>query len=152
RAIVTTPRLRPLLGALQASAPTIRFVSAWSELTGPALPAAEPAKADAPALFQFTSGSTSQPKGVVLTHVNLAANIRAIGGPAGLGLSPEGVAVSWLPLFHDMGLIGLALCALYHGNITVLLSPWAFAKRPVAWLRAIPRHRGPISSAPNFRS
>jgi acyl-CoA synthetase (AMP-forming)/AMP-acid ligase II len=150
RAIITTPRLRPLLDALQVSAPTIRFVSAWSELTGPALAAAEPADADAPALFQFTSGSTSQPKGVVLTHANLAANIHAIGGPAGLGLSRDCVGVSWLPLFHDMGLIGLALCALYHGNITVLLSPWAFVKRPVAWLRAITRHHGTISFAPNF--
>jgi fatty-acyl-CoA synthase len=150
RAIVTTPKLRPLLGPLRASVPTLRSVFAWSELTGPPLRTAEPADPSAPALLQFTSGSTSQPKGVVLTHANLAANVTAIGGPAGLGVNTESIGVSWLPLFHDMGLIGLAMCSLYYGIRTVFLPPWAFLKRPAAWLRTITRHRGTISFAPNF--
>ena len=150
RAIVTTARLLPSLQALGAVAPTIELVVPWSELTGPALAAPEPADPDAPAMLQFTSGSTSQPRGVVLTHANLSANAQAIAGPAGLGASPTDTGVSWLPLFHDMGLIGLALSALYVGCRVVFLSPAEFLKRPVTWLRAISRHRGTISFAPNF--
>jgi fatty-acyl-CoA synthase len=150
RAVVTTPRLLPLLNGLQAAAPTIRFVASWTELTGPALPKSEPTDIEAPALLQFTSGSTSRPKGVVLTHANIAANVAAIGGPASLKTGPDDVGVSWLPLFHDMGLIGQAMCAVYFGSRTVFLPPMAFLKRPVEWLRAITRHRGTISFAPNF--
>ena len=93
RAIVTTPRLLPWLGPLQAAAPSVRFVSTWSELTGPALATPEHVDPGAPALLQFTSGSTSQPKGVVLTHANLAANVHAIGGPNGLGLGLDDTGV-----------------------------------------------------------
>jgi fatty-acyl-CoA synthase len=150
RAIVTTEWLLPLFARLRASVPTVRFVATWDELTGPVLAAAPPVDPDAPALLQFTSGSTSQPKGVVLTHANLAANAHAIGGAAGLAIGPEDTGVSWLPLFHDMGLIGLGLCPLYFGCRVVFLSPAAFLKRPVMWLRAISRHRGTISFAPNF--
>ena len=150
RAVVTTPRLLPLLSGLQAAAPTIRFVASWTELTGPALSKSEPTDIEAPALLQFTSGSTSQPKGVVLTHANIAANVEAIGGSAGLEFGPDDVGVSWLPLFHDMGLIGQGLCMVYFGGRAVFLSPMAFLKRPVEWLRAITRHRGTVSFAPNF--
>src|SRR5439155_1507547 len=149
RAIVTTPRLLPLLASSRESAPTISFVAAWSELRGRVL-TAESTDPSAPALLQFTSGSTSQPKGVVLTHANLAANIHAIGGPAGIDLSHKDVGVSWLPLFHDMGLIGLALCPLYFGCRGVFLSAAAFLKRPAAWLQTIARHRGTVSLAPDF--
>jgi fatty-acyl-CoA synthase len=150
RAIVTTERLRPRLGSLQSTVPTIRVLAAWTELTGPALASANPADPDSPALLQFTSGSTSRPKGAVLTHANLSANVSAIGGPGGLGLTATDTSVSWLPLFHDMGLIGLVLCPLYFGCNGVFLSPAAFLKRPVEWLRAITRHRGTASFAPNF--
>jgi fatty-acyl-CoA synthase len=150
RAVVTTARLLPLLRSLPAAAPSIRFVAAVDELTGPALAKPEHVDGDDVALLQFTSGSTSQPKGVVLTHANLAANVHAIGGPAGLGFGPQDVGVSWLPLFHDMGLIGQGLSTVYFGRWTVLLSPMAFLKRPVEWLRAITRHRGTVSFAPNF--
>ena len=150
RAVVTTPRLYPLLEKLPEAVPTIRFVASWTELTGPALPKSEQVDLEAPALLQFTSGSTSQPKGVVLTHASISANVEAIGGPAGLEFGPEDVGVSWLPLFHDMGLIGQALCTLYFHGQTVFLSPMAFLKRPVEWLRAISRHRGTVSFAPNF--
>ena len=150
RAVVTTPRLLPLLERLPAAASTIRFVASWTELTGPPLPKSEPIDLDAPALLQFTSGSTSQPKGVVLSHESISANVEAIGGPAGLEFGPDDVGVSWLPLFHDMGLIGQALCTMYFNGRTVFLSPMAFLKRPVEWLRTISRHRGTVSFAPNF--
>ena len=103
---------------------------------------------DDPALIQYTSGSTGQPKGVLLTHANLLANIRAIRD--GLGIRPDDVAVSWLPLYHDMGLIGAWLGSLYTGVPVVILSPLAFLSRPARWLQAIHAHRATLSVAPNF--
>jgi 1-acyl-sn-glycerol-3-phosphate acyltransferase len=99
------------------------------------------------ALIQYTSGSTDQPKGVVLTHANLLANIRAMG--QALRAGPEDVIVSWLPMYHDMGLIGAWLGSLYHGARLVLMSPQAFLSRPSRWLRAISDHRGTVTAAPN---
>ncbi len=100
------------------------------------------------AFLQYTSGSTGDPKGVTLTHANLLANIRSIA--AGVELKPEDVAVSWLPLYHDMGLIGAWFVPLFSGNPLVVMSPLAFLSRPERWLWAIHRHRGTISPAPNF--
>jgi 1-acyl-sn-glycerol-3-phosphate acyltransferase len=100
------------------------------------------------ALLQYTSGSTGDPKGVTLTHANLLANIRAIAEAAELG--PRDVGVTWLPLYHDMGLIGVWLTPLYAGVPVVVMSPLAFLSRPVRWLWAIHRHRGTVSPAPNF--
>src|SRR5262245_60603496 len=102
RAIVTSSRLLPSLRPLRAVAPTVELVVPWSELTGPALAASEPVDPYAPAMLQFTSGSTSRPRGVVLTHANLSANVHAICGPEGIGLGVADTGVSWLPLFHDM--------------------------------------------------
>ena len=150
RAIVTTSALAPLLEGLPAAIPGLRFVAAWETLTGPALDDVEHPADDDAALVQFTSGSTSQPKGVVITHRNLAANIQAIGGAAGLAFGPDDSGVGWLPLFHDMGLIGNALCPLYFGFTCVFLSPAAFVKRPLDWLTAISRLRATMSFAPNF--
>jgi 1-acyl-sn-glycerol-3-phosphate acyltransferase len=101
-----------------------------------------------PALIQYTSGSTGDPKGVLLTHQNLLANIRAIG--EALAIRPDDVGVSWLPLYHDMGLIGAWLGALYFGIPITILSPLAFLARPARWLWALHAHRGTISPAPNF--
>ncbi len=100
------------------------------------------------ALLQFTSGSTGQPKGVVLTHANLLANLRAIGRAIEIG--PRDVVVSWLPLYHDMGLIGAWMASLYFGMPLVLMSPLTFLARPARWLQALSRHRGTLSAAPNF--
>ncbi|MGB4785545.1 MAG: AMP-binding protein, partial [Candidatus Acidiferrum sp.] len=100
------------------------------------------------ALLQYTSGSTGDPKGVVLTHANLLANIRAVGEAVQLG--PGDVGVSWLPLYHDMGLIGAWLTLLHFGIPLAVMSPLAFLTRPERWLQAFHKHRGTISAAPNF--
>lgn len=100
------------------------------------------------AFLQYTSGSTGQPKGVILTHANLLANIRAIGEAVQAGSTD--VFVSWLPLYHDMGLIGAWLGSLYYGMPLVLMSPLAFLIRPARWLRTIHKHRGTLTAAPNF--
>jgi fatty-acyl-CoA synthase len=105
-------------------------------------------KASDIALLQYTSGSTGDPKGVVLTHANLLANIRAIGEAVELG--PGDVGVSWLPLYHDMGLIGAWLTLLHFGVPLAVMSPLAFLTRPERWLKAFQKYGGTISAAPNF--
>ena len=103
---------------------------------------------DEPAFIQFTSGSTSHPKGVLLTHANILANVRFILN--GLQMRPGDVGCSWLPLYHDMGLIGFVLSPIVNVNPVVLMSPFVFLKRPVEWLRRMTLHRATISFAPNF--
>lgn len=100
------------------------------------------------AFLQYTSGSTASPKGVMVSHGNLMANERAI--EQGLGVGPDDVFVSWLPLYHDMGLIGGLLQPLHRGIPVVLMSPGFFLERPARWLEAIARHRGTISGGPDF--
>jgi 1-acyl-sn-glycerol-3-phosphate acyltransferase len=100
------------------------------------------------ALLQYTSGSTGDPKGVVLTHANLLANMLAIGEVVELG--PADVGVSWLPLYHDMGLIGAWLTLLLFGVPLAVMSPLAFLTRPERWLKAFQKYGGTISAAPNF--
>lgn len=100
------------------------------------------------AFLQYTSGSTGNPKGVILTHDNLLANIRIMGQV--VGIQSTDVFVSWLPLYHDMGLIGAWLGSLYFACPLVLMSPLAFLARPARWLWAIHGHRGTISAGPNF--
>ena len=100
------------------------------------------------ALLQYTSGSTGDPKGVVLTHANLLANMRVIA--QGVQLGREDVGISWLPLYHDMGLIGAWLTLLMHGVPLVVMSPLSFLTRPERWLQAMSKHKGTITAAPNF--
>ena len=100
------------------------------------------------AFLQYTSGSTGNPKGVVLSHANLLANIRALG--KAVDVRPDDVIISWLPLYHDMGLIGTWLAGLYFAVPVVLMSPHDFFARPRRWLWAIHRYRGTLSPAPNF--
>ena len=100
------------------------------------------------ALLQYTSGSTGDPKGVTLSHSNLLANIRAVG--EALEMSPSETGVTWLPLYHDMGLIGAWLAPLCFGMPMIVMSPLEFLTRPERWLWAIHRHRGTMSAAPNF--
>jgi acyl-CoA synthetase (AMP-forming)/AMP-acid ligase II len=100
------------------------------------------------ALVQFSSGSTVDPKPVALTHRALAAQIAALVQL--VAPTPADVLVSWLPLYHDMGLIGCLLGALSYPGPLVLLAPEHFLARPALWPRAVARHRGTISAAPSF--
>lgn len=106
-----------------------------------------PVTPDSVAFLQYTSGSTSLPKGVVVTHAMLLHNTAYI--EHALGACSDDVMVSWLPLFHDMGLIGAVLAALYSGAQTVLMPPSVFVRRPLAWLAAIDRYRGTVAAAPD---
>lgn len=100
------------------------------------------------AFLQYTSGSTSQPKGVMLSYANLMHNLKAIS--CGFHVDSTVNAVFWLPSYHDMGLIGGVLEPMFLGGVTTLLSPASFLQRPVRWLEAISRYRGNTSGAPNF--
>jgi len=100
------------------------------------------------ALIQYTSGSTSQPKGVTLTHYNLLSNIRAYGKAT--QITSQDICISWLPLYHDLGLIGNWLGSLYYGLRLVAFSPLIFLIHPEKWLWAMHRYRGTISAGPNF--
>jgi acyl-CoA synthetase (AMP-forming)/AMP-acid ligase II len=103
---------------------------------------------DTVAFLQYTSGSTARPKGVMLTHRNLIHNSELIS--RAYRTSSESVGVSWLPPYHDMGLIGQILNPLYNGARMVLMSPGAFLQRPYRWLRAISAYRATHSGGPNF--
>lgn len=100
------------------------------------------------AFLQYTSGSTGTPKGVIVTHAMLLANIRAMAKAT--GFSSDEVMISWLPLYHDMGLIGAWLGSLCYAAPFVVMSPLAFLSRPSRWLWAIHHHRGTMSASPNF--
>lgn len=139
----------PAARLLRAGVPNLRAALTLQRLPAPG-GAWQPAGREPhdTALLQYTSGSTGQPKGVVLSHANLLANIRTMGEAVKAGAGD--VFVSWLPLYHDMGLIGAWLGSLYHGVPLYLLPPQAFLARPSRWLRAISDHRATLSAAPNF--
>ena len=99
-------------------------------------------------LLQYTSGSTGTPKGVALRHRNLLANLAAIR--SGFGLTPDDHLVSWLPPYHDMGLIGAILQPLYTGFPAALMAPATFTRAPFVWLQAISERGATVSGAPNF--
>jgi len=135
------PRVSSLEGVVTAAA---LIQSRAAAPLGPQLHS----RGDDLALLQYTSGSTGNPKGVMLTNANLLANIRAIG--EALAVRSDDVGVSWLPLYHDMGLIGSWLMPLYFGLPVVVLSPLAFLSQPVRWFRAFHRYHATLSAAPNF--
>ena len=149
RALVTFDEALPVGRLLRSLVPSLGAVTTVPAVSAQAQELSLPrARAGDPALIQYTSGSTGEPKGVLLSHANLLANVRAIGEAIAIG--PDDVAVSWLPLYHDMGLIGCWLGSLYFGVPLVLLSPLAFLSRPARWLWAVHAHRGTLSAAPNF--
>jgi len=151
KVVVTNAEIRRVLGTIQAKAPELTLVAEVEQLRS-MKEDLKPAKIelDDVCFLQFTSGSTSRPKGVTLTHANVAANVRSIM-ELGLGArSLVDVGVSWLPLYHDMGLIGFVMAPLYHVNTITFLPPLLFLKRPARWLETISRTRGTISFGPNF--
>ena len=152
RAIVCMPSNRAVVDQLLT-----RAELDVSVLVAPDAFEAEPPAFVAPSItpddlcfLQFTSGSTSKPKGVTVTHKNLVANATAFLGPHGLNRTPDDVGVSWLPLFHDMGLIGFVLGTLIVDLPVVLMQTAHFARAPRRWLELISAHRGTITYAPNF--
>lgn len=118
-----------------------------SETAGATVDLREPAPDDI-AFLQYTSGSTSAPKGVTVSHGNLLANLEMIR--IALGNSRQSTYVNWVPLYHDMGLILNALQALHVGATCVLMAPNAFMQRPLGWLRAISQYRAEVACGPNF--
>jgi len=147
RFLITWPEVQPYARLAQAGIPTLSEILVPQALRGGGPASAGGRRADI-ALLQYTSGSTGHPKGVVLTHENLLANIRTMG--RAVRIAPTDVFVSWLPLYHDMGLIGAWLGSLYFGTPLVLMSPLHFLQRPERWLRSIQRYRGTLSGGPNF--
>lgn len=103
------------------------------------------------ALLQYTSGSTHKPKGVMLTHQNFMSNSQMLDQASRMpGQRPEARCVSWLPLYHDMGLMCGVIQPVYFGAESVLMSPLSFLQKPLRWLQAISTYQGSYSSAPNF--
>ena len=143
-----------LLGApFEALAPTLAEhgipCRLLADLDGePITPSADAADEDDTALLQLTSGSTAEPKAVRITHRNLHANIGAMVQAA--RLDPDDVMVSWLPLFHDMGMVGFLTIPMVVGIELVSVTPTDFLGRPILWAELISRHRGTVTAAPNF--
>ncbi|MFD9194464.1 fatty acyl-AMP ligase [Streptomyces phaeochromogenes] len=150
-AVLSTGAYVPLLEAWLESValPRVRCLATDREDIGdPASWRAPGTSPDDLAFLQYTSGSTSEPKGVMVTHANLLANEAAIGRWAG---THEGMVVGgWLPHYHDLGLIGHLLHSLYVGGLSVQMSPLSFLKRPRRWLEMIGDYRVEGSGAPNF--
>ncbi len=149
RILLTFERARRLAHLLRPLGTRLEIIATLPEIAeaAEAWPA-PPLKPSDTAFLQYTSGSTGQPKGVVLTHANLLANLNAMQRVT--GVTSADCFVSWLPLYHDMGLIGACFGALVLGFPLVLMAPFAFLSRPVRWLRAIDRHHATITAAPNF--
>jgi len=147
--MITVIDAKPVARLLQSQLDTLHHIITVDELMGNGGRYEKPAISPQDTAFlQYTSGSTGSPKGVVLTHANLLANIRAMGER--VGANPNDVFVSWLPLYHDMGLIGAWLGSLYYAALFVVMSPLAFLARPQRWLQAIHQYKGTLSAAPNF--
>ena len=146
--LVTSAEAQRAAGLLRDQVPTLRRCVTVSDLARAEPLAPRPRRSGDLALLQYTSGSTGNPKGVMLSHANLLANIRAMG--RAVAADSRDVFVSWLPLYHDMGLIGAWLGSLYFAFPLVIMPPPSFLMRPSRWLWAIHRYRGTLTSAPNF--
>ncbi|MGH8459523.1 MAG: AMP-binding protein, partial [Nevskiales bacterium] len=147
--MITIPEARPVARLLEAHVASLRHIVTPVELMQEQRePVRVPLQGSDIAFIQYTSGSTGNPKGVVLTHANLLSNIRAIGGIT--SIRPDDVFMIWLPLYHDFGLIAAWMSSMIHGNPLVVMSPLAFLVRPERWLWAIHRHRATYTAAPNF--
>ncbi len=149
RFLISFDRVMAVSKIMRLNLPTLREVTTIERLaeSGGSPWKAMPEPSDV-AFIQYTSGSTGDPKGVVLTHSNVLENVRGIGWA--VKFRPTDTVVSWLPLYHDMGLIGSWLFSLYFGPPITVLSPLAFLSRPERWLWALHDSRGTLCPAPNF--
>ncbi|WP_063049916.1 fatty acyl-AMP ligase [Nocardia arthritidis] len=143
RLVLTTAHFQPLV----AAATPVAVVTTDGRLGDPDAWHMPDIDSGTIAFLQYTSGSTGTPKGVVVTHGNLLHNEAAI---AAGGMKDADTGVGWLPHFHDMGLIGMLLGAVYAGANLVMMAPTTFLKRPIRWLRAIDKYRATFTAAPNF--
>lgn len=147
--LITIPEVKPLARLLRAQVQNLIHILDPTEASEHQEEFIEiPIHPNDIAFLQYTSGSTGDPKGVVLTHANLLANIRTMGRV--IQVSVNDIFVSWLPLYHDMGLIGAWLGSLHYGCKLVIMAPLTFLARPERWLRAIDNHKGTLSASPNF--
>ena len=149
--VLIDPQLAPLVEPAPDD-PPVMVLDELLELARNVRPdryAAPAAELDAVALLQFTSGSTADPRGVVLSHRQLGANLDAIVAAIGLDAERD-VAVSWLPLYHDMGLIGLLVTPLTVGTELVLSAPQAFLSKPERWMELMSEHGGTVTAGPSF--
>ncbi len=147
--LITVAEARQVAQLLKAQVETLKRIVSVDEISSSTdrliMPSVGPQDI---AFLQYTSGSTGNPKGVMLSHANLMANIRAMGEVVRADSSD--VFVSWLPLYHDMGLIGAWLGSLYYAALFVVMSPLEFLLRPHSWLWAIHRYGGTLAASPNF--
>ncbi len=151
RMLLTSSSIAPIAEGLRAADPAIAKLQilATDVVTDGGPSWREPSVApETLAFLQYTSGSTALPKGVMVSHRNLLHNMTAIADL--FGSTDETPMVSWLPVFHDMGLIGCVLHPMLHGSSNVLMAPAAFLQRPLRWLQAISRFRAHTSGGPNF--
>lgn len=150
RAVITTPKLKEAFRSVLAGVPGLEGIR-W--LTHEDVdPAGEWHSPDLDgkdlAFLQYTSGSTAAPKGVMVSHENLFANVGQIA--EGMNLHPGDVGISWLPVHHDMGLVGMVFATVNSRMNCVLMSPLHFIQKPVRWLKAISRYQASLSGGPNF--
>jgi len=148
--VLTSGEIAAMSRALAALAPDLGRLDwlATDGLRAAAGPRRVDLDGDDVAFLQYTSGSTSVPKGVVVTHASLMHNERVL--TEAFRLTDAYIALGWLPLFHDMGLIGHVLHPLFLGATSILMAPHHFLQRPIEWLRAISHFRATTSGAPDF--
>ena len=149
--LITSPIIKPMLGSVQAACPDLSQVVTFGALkdVGRDFDAVDIGPEDT-AFLQFTSGSTNRPKGVILSHANLIANAHVIMIQGLHTVPEEDSGFTWLPLFHDMGLIGFVLSPLIYSTTVTFMSPLQFLKRPSIWAKGMSRFRATISFGPNF--
>ena len=145
RFVISSSEVRDLLGPSGSALPFVTFDEVMATPPAEDLPAVHPSDV---AFLQYTSGSTAEPKGVVVTHESLLANARSIA--THLEITQDDRGVSWLPLYHDMGLIGFVIIPVLIQGSVWIIPPLEFARRPALWCELIDEVRGTISYAPNF--
>ncbi len=149
---LTVADVRDRASGMLDDTPSLRELDwlAVDELTGAAPDNWEPPEIDEEqlAVLQYTSGSTGTPKGVMLSHANIMSNVKYI--LYSFDPTRDGIGLSWLPTYHDMGLVGGVLQPLFFGRPNILMSPMAFLQKPIRWLRMISHYGVTISGGPNF--